>query len=642
MLVLPAQLGRYELTAALGAGAMGEVYRAKDLRLDRDVAIKILPEHFARDPVRRGRFEREAKAIAALSHPNILAIYDYGIEQEILFAVLELLDGETLRGSLRRSVLTWRRALEMGIAIADGLAAAHAKGIIHRDLNPENLFLTSDGRVKILDFGLARVQAPVDVESETQIYKPEFDQTDPGTVMGTVGYMSPEQVRGLTVDARSDLFSLGCVLYELVTGKRPFQRPTAADTCVAILRDEPISLAEHGQSVPPAMERIIQRCLAKEPDQRISSASELAEAQRTILMETDGLISLPSRLPPAGQPRVPTRQSLERNEAERLYLAGRYFWDKRTEDSLRRSIASFYQALDKDPTFALAWAGLADAYHHLGLWGHAPPTSACTKGKSAALRAIELDDGLSEAHVTLAVILKDYDWDFVGAERAFRRALELNHNYAIAHQWYGECLASLGRHTEAIAELRLAHDLNPLLTNLSTALARHGYFYARKYEQAAEQLRKTLATDPAFWIAHLFLGWVNVFQGNAHAALLAFEAARQLDDNPETLVGLGYAHASIGQITKAQECLDELSALATKRYVAPVNFAVLCIGMGDFDQAFPWLDRACDDHSQWLSDLGVDPTFDPVRTDPRFVNLLRRVNEMLLGQEALPSVTAER
>lgn len=631
MLTLPTQLGRYELVAVLGAGAMGEVYRARDLRLDRDVAIKILPEHFARDPVRRGRFEREAKAIAALAHPNILAIFDYGIEQEILFAVLELLEGETLRDCLRRSILTWQRVLEIGVAVADGLAAAHAKGIIHRDLKPENLFLTSDGRVKILDFGLARVQVPLDVEAETRTYNPEFDQTELGTVMGTVGYMSPEQVRGQPLDARSDLFSLGCVLYELVCGKRPFQRATAADTCVAILRDEPVSLATIGKQVPLAMENIIQRCLAKEADQRFPSASELAEALRAIQMGTDGLIIAPSTLPQAGTPSLPKQQSRERNEAERLYLAGRYFWDKRTEESLRKSIASFYQALDKDPTFALAWAGLADAYHQLGLWGHAPPASACAKGESAALRAIELDDGLPEAHVTLAVILKDYDWDFAGAERAFQRALELNPNYATAHNWYGECLASMGRHTEAIAELRLAQDLNPLATNLGTALARHGYFYARQYDQAAAQLRETLATDATFWIAHLFLGWVQVLQGNASAALRSFEAARQLDDNPETLVGLGYAYAASAQTAQAHECLDALSEIAKNRYVSPVNFAVLSIGLGELDQAFLWLDRACDDHSQWLSDIGVDPTFDPARSDPRFANLLRRVNEMLLG-----------
>ncbi|MBC7816080.1 MAG: protein kinase [Planctomycetaceae bacterium] len=553
MLALPAHFGRYELVAALGAGGMGEVYRAKDLRLDREVAIKVLPETFARDPVRRGRFEREAKAIAALAHPNILAIYDYGVEQDILFAVLELLEGETLRGCLRRSVMTWQRALEMGVAIADGLAAAHAKGIIHRDLKPENLFLTADGRVKILDFGLARMQSPVDIDAETQTYKSELHQTDVGTVMGTVGYMSSEQVRGLTLDGRSDLFSLGCVLYELISGQRPFQRQTSADICVAILRDEPASLASLGKQVPAALESVIQRCLAKEAGERFASASDLAEAQREVLMGTGGLTIPPSRLSSASKASVPAAQSRERNEAERLYLAGRYFWDKRTEESFRKSIASFYQALDKDPTFALAWVGLADAYHQLGLWGHAPPTSACPKAKSAALRAIELDGELAEAHVTLAVILKDYDWDFVAAERAFQRALELNPNYAIAHYWHGECLASMGRHDEAIAEFRLAQDLNPLATNISTILARHGYFYARQYDQAAEQLRTTIATDSTFWIAHFFLGWVYVLKGLGPAAIREFEAARQLDDNPETFVGLGYAYAVFGQPAQARD-----------------------------------------------------------------------------------------
>jgi tetratricopeptide (TPR) repeat protein len=490
--------------------------------------------------------------------------------------------------------------------------------------------------VKILDFGLARIQTqtPVDVDAETQTYRSELHQTEVGTVMGTVGYMSPEQVRGLTLDARSDLFSFGCVLYELISGQRPFQRATTADTCVAILRDEPATLASLGKQVPPALENVIQRCLAKEVDQRFASASDLAEAQREVLMGTDGLTVPPSRLPPSGKASVATPPSRERSEAERLYLAGRYFWHKRTEESLRKSIASFYQALDADPTFALAWAGLADAYHQLGLWGHAPPTSACPKAKSAALRAIELDGELPEAHAALAVILKDYDWDFVGAERAFQKALKLNPQYATAHHWHAECLAAMGRHGEAIAEFRLALDLNPLATNISTILARHGYFYARQYDQAAEQLRTTIAMDSTFWVAHFFLGWVYVLQQNGPGALQAFEAASQLDDNPETLVGLGYAHAVFGRPAEARKYLDALTTLAQTRYVAPVNFGVLCIGLGDFDQAFQWLDRACDDHSQWLSDIGVDPTFDPIRSDSRFASLLRRINTMLSGMES--------
>src|SRR5205085_5189987 len=211
------RLGPYEIVAPLGVGGMGEVYRARDTRLARDVAVKVLPDHFAQDPRRLARFEREVKAVAALSHPNILAIHDYGTHEAVTYAVMELLEGETLRSRLSNGPLTWRKTVEICAAIADGLAAAHAKGIVHRDLKPENLFLTVDGRVKILDFGLARIMSLPNSQSETGPYDPA--ETDLGTVMGTAGYMSPEQVRGQPADERSDLFSCGCILYEMLTGR---------------------------------------------------------------------------------------------------------------------------------------------------------------------------------------------------------------------------------------------------------------------------------------------------------------------------------------------------------------------------------------------------------------------------------------
>src|SRR5258708_3892809 len=236
-----ARLGPYEILAPLGAGGMGEVYRARDPRLNREVAIKVLPERLAGDPQALARFESEAKAVAALSHPNILAIHDFGSDQGVSYAVTELLEGETLRSQLGRAALPWRKAVEIGIAIADGLAAAHAKGIIHRDLKPENLFLTSDGRVKILDFGLARwaPSSPSGPEAPTL--------TQEGVVLGTAGYMSPEQVRGTAADARSDIFSLGCVLYEMVAGRRAFSRETTAQTVAAILEGQPAELAAPGK-----------------------------------------------------------------------------------------------------------------------------------------------------------------------------------------------------------------------------------------------------------------------------------------------------------------------------------------------------------------------------------------------------------
>jgi len=274
-------LGHYRIVEQIGEGGMGVVYLARDERLDREVAIKVLPEEVAQNTDRLARFEREAKAVARLSHPNILDIHDYGHEGEVTYAVAELLEGETLRERLEGGTLGWHKATEIGAAIADGLAAAHQAGIVHRDLKPSNVFLTADGRVKVLDFGLARHDAIETEKSET--HAPTVTRhTDPGTVLGTVGYMSPEQVKGETVDGRSDIFSLGCVLYEMVSGQRAFARDTAVETMSAILKEEPAEISSAGEAPPPELAGTIRRCLEKRPDSRFQSASDLAYNLRTI------------------------------------------------------------------------------------------------------------------------------------------------------------------------------------------------------------------------------------------------------------------------------------------------------------------------------------------------------------------------
>lgn len=284
------KLGHYEIIALLGAGGMGEVYRARDPRLDRNVAIKVLPQHLSKHPDALNRFEREAKAIAALSHPNILSIHDFGHEDGTTFAVMELLEGETLRARLDHSSLaplSWREAVKITASVADGLAAAHAKGIIHRDIKPENIFLTADGLVKVLDFGIARIKRAVVRNAETLISQ-GINETKPGTLMGTIGYMSPEQVRGDSADAPSDIFSLGCVLVEMLTGERPFARHSAAETMAAILRDQPPALDAISQDIPIEMERIVNRCLEKTPEERFQSARDLALDLRSLLTNASG------------------------------------------------------------------------------------------------------------------------------------------------------------------------------------------------------------------------------------------------------------------------------------------------------------------------------------------------------------------
>src|ERR1700757_2969255 len=270
------KLGPYEIVEPLGAGGMAEVYRAKDTRLGREVAIKLLPESFAKDADRLWRFEQEARAVAALDHPNILAIHDVAENNGAPFLVSEFLEGNSLRQELNRSALPMRRAVDYGTQIAQGLAAAHDKGIIHRDLKPENIFVTQDGRLKILDFGLAKLSKLESAADEDATLEAATKEASPGLILGTVGYMSPEQVKGEAADARSDIFALGTILYEMLTGSRAFQRNTSAETMTAILKEDPPEMSTPSRSVVPALERIVRRCLEKKPLQRFQSARDLA------------------------------------------------------------------------------------------------------------------------------------------------------------------------------------------------------------------------------------------------------------------------------------------------------------------------------------------------------------------------------
>jgi len=315
-----ARLGPYVIVAPLGAGGMGEVYKARDTRLDRDVALKVLPSHLAADPEALARFEREAKAVAALSHPNILAIHDFGNQGGTAYAVAELLEGETLRARLADGPLPLKKTLQIATEIAQGLAAAHDRHIVHRDLKPENVFVATDGRVKILDFGLARQIAPL--LGDAPNLPTELRRTDPGTVMGTVGYMSPEQVRGQAADQRSDIFSLGCVLFEMATGKRPFERETTAETMTAVLREDAPEVSRPDVLVPAPIDQLVRHCLEKRPEERFQSARDLAFALQSL--SGMGAASGRSSASPAPAPRH-ARAPIIALAAAALLLAGAAF-----------------------------------------------------------------------------------------------------------------------------------------------------------------------------------------------------------------------------------------------------------------------------------------------------------------------------
>ena len=753
-------LDRYEVLAPLGAGGMGEVYRAKDLRLGREVAIKVLPEELSDNAEALARFEREARAIAALSHPNLLAIYDFGADRGVSFAVTELLRGQTLRAALAPGALPWRKAADLGAALAEGLAAAHSRGIVHRDLKPDNVFLTSEGRVKILDFGLARwVRDDSGEEATSAPTTP--DPTRPGTVLGTVGYMAPEQVRGEAADARSDIFAFGCLLHEMLTGKPAFTGSSAFDRMAAILRDDPPSPSRESPDVPAELDRVVARCLEKSPARRFASAAELApllsglssagasdptiaagsgvrsatrraprvkslailpfanpggDAEMEYLTEgiTETLINglsqlrklrvmarstmfryhgdadpqqvgrelgvttvLSGRVMPRGaglsihvelvdagngwrlwgaryerpiadllavqeeiareittnlkltlEPEQKKRL-VKRYEADReaypLYLKGRYHWNKATIPGLKKALEYFEQAIEKDPAYGLAWAGVSDCYAMLGMDRYAalPPKEAYPKAKAAARKALEIDDALAEGHTSLGYA-RLVDWDWAGAEEEFRRAIQLNPDFAQAHHFYGFLLASRGRSEESLAQFRQALEIDPLslIINCDYGWA---FYCARRYDEAVDQLRRTLEMDANFAQAYLWLGLVRLVQGSFRESAEAFETgARLTGGSPTMLAGLALTRASDGDRGQAERMLAEMEEKAKTGYVPMATMVQLHLALGDVDGSFEWLERAFAYRASFMMPLPVYAFFDSIRGDPRFDDLLRR------------------
>jgi serine/threonine-protein kinase len=743
---------------------MGEVYRARDARLGRDVAIKVLPADFAADPERLRRFEQEARAVAALDHPNILAIHDVGTHEGAPYIVTELLEGESLRERLIGGGLPVRKAVEVAVQIAQGLAAAHQKGIVHRDLKPANVFMTKDGHVKILDFGVAKL-LPKPSERDPAAASTVTNTTEPGTVMGTVAYMSPEQVRGQAVDHRSDIFSFGCVLYEMLTGTSAFSRETAVETMTAILKEEPPEPTSIKASVAAPLSRAIAPCLEKRPEERFQSARDLgfalqveakefpelrgrsgdatipirsiavlplvifsAEPEQQFFADsmTDALITDLAKI---GTLRVVSRTSVMRYrqtqksireiarelnvdaavegsveragnrvrirahliraatdehmwadayerdledvlvlqnevartiareiqvkltpeehavlssarrvdpEAYQLYLRGRYFWVKRTPESVTKAIGLFEQAIDADPTYAQAYGGLADCYMSLGFSfdvGSLPPTEAIPKAKAAVAKALEVTESLAEVHNPLAFMKLNYDWDFPGAETEFKRALELNPGNANVHHWYAHYLIVAGRPNDSLAESNRALELDPLSPIMSVHLG-WLYYYLHAYERALNQLNKTLELDPNYGLAYWYIGLANEQQGAFTEALAALKRGDELlKDNLVVKADLAHALAVSGRKADAEEALRNLLAISRTRYVNPFEIGLIYIGLGQSEEAFQWLNRAYKERSDLVVYLRVDPRLDPVRSDPRFQEMVRRMNFPGTGRE---------
>ena len=732
---------------------MGQVYRGRDPRLGRDIAIKVLAREASEDKDAIARLEREARAIAALSHPNVVAVHDVGREDATFYLVTELLEGSTLRETLERAPLSWRRAVEVGAEVAEGLAAAHAKSIVHRDLKPENIFLTADGRVKVLDFGLAQTDPALLQRDEANIPTTKWFQTHPGTIIGTLGYMAPEQLRGEPVDPSADIFALGCILYEMVTARKAFHRESGAATIAAILKED-ISRDELTASSPPEFQRVVEGCVEKSPATRFQSARDLALTLRAIGSSAAGLgenlirditrrrpskskaidsiavlplqnatgdpnrdylsdgiseslINRLSQLPKlkvmarstvfryrnrdtdaqsigrelrvravltgrlqhvgdrlvisvelvdsldgsllwgetynreladlvrlqeemsdeiadklrlkltGAEKKKLSRRATQNSEAYQLYLKGRYHWNKRTADSLHRGIQLFREAIGADPAFASAHAGLADSFVTLATNIPLPPHEAMPKAKAAATRAIAIDENLAEAWASLGAVRWWFEWNWAGAENAYQRAIQLNPNYATAHDGYAMFLAARGRFAEAIEQNTKAADLDPL----SLIIAVHAgwpYYFARDFDSATRRFRKALELDEHFIPAHGWLGMSLGQQGRYSEASDAFARALEVDRVPILTAMLAHTHAIAGNRETAEQLLADLEAEAQYRYISPYDIAVVHAGLGNRADAIAQLRAAVTDRSAWLVFLHVDPRLDSLRAAPEF------------------------
>ena len=659
-LVAGTRLAAYEILAPLGAGGMGEVYRARDTRLGREVAVKVVSARHSDDPAAVARFEQEARAVAALSHPNIVALHDFGRADGVAFAVMELLEGEPLDQLLAGSPLPWRRAIEIAAAIADGLASAHARGVVHRDLKPANIFITRDGLVKILDFGLAK-QDPF---GSTFRAATSPGQTEPGGMFGTSGYMSPEQVKGDAVDHRTDIFSLGCVLYEALTGRHAFPGDTAAETCAAILRDQPPELAGVARTIPVRLDGLVRRCLDKDPNHRFQSARDLSFGLREVLSDW------PVRSAPAGTAAISTElrrgpwiaacvmavvagifwlNGRERSPTARratpiqppavaaatrpilpasydAYVRGRHALDKRSESDLHEAVRFFQDSIDADPTYAPPYAGMADSYGQLGYGSYISPEDAFPRARAAARKAIELDPASAEAHASLGFALMYYDWNFPAAESEFTRAIELNPDYATAHQWYAYLLTAMERPLgDAGREIAIAASLDPLSVpiNIDRAYILH---YNDRNEEALRWVRLALEMNPKFVPGYFWLGRIYTSQGRYADAETALEHIGPLRTWAPAMAVRGYLYAKAGRVDKARTVLAEFDDLVRqRRYASSYAIAVVYAGLGDRERVFSYLDDALRERSHWLVWLKRDARWNDVRADRRFQNLVRIV-----------------
>ncbi len=788
MVTIGETVSHYRIIEKLGDGGMSTVYRAHDESLDRDVAMKVLRSGILADDAARGRLRKEARALSKLSHPNIEILFEFNTEGPEEFLTVEFVAGSSLSDKLRHEQLTEKEIVHLGVQLADGLAAAHSRGVVHCDLKPSNVRVTPEGKLKIIDFGIARLKPPAD--------QPKADGTtwsSSGTpaVMGTLPYMAPEQLRSEATDGRTDIYAAGVILYEAVTHRRPFQEDTTPVLIDDILRQPPVSPRALNSRISPELERIILKCLQKESENRYQSAQELEVDLRQLMTPTtasvapvldwrrtrrgrivlavaavavvslliaalkgswwrqillrtgvgrvesvavlplqnlsndpeqdyfaDGMtdelitdlahikalrvisrtsamrykgtaktlreiaeelnvdavlegsvlrsgnrVRITAQLIQAATDRHLWAESYERDirdvlsiqsevaravanevqiklsakeagrldasptvktEAYEAYLRGRFFWNKRDRESVAKGLNYFQQAIQLDPSYALAHTGAADSYLIMGLNYWLPPSEAYAKAKAAARQALEIDDTLGEAHASM-IVIKELEWDWQGAQSEAVRAVDLNPGYATAHQWYSGLLTLTGRHEEAIAEARSAAERDPL----SAIVALHvgqTYYYARRFSEARFHVNRSLEISPDFFQAHYYLAAIDIEDGKIRDGITELrDVAARFPRDDDTLATLGYAYAIAGMKGDAQAVAKDLIEQSRQRYVPPSYVALVYAGLGKIDDAFRWLEVAYEQHDRELPWIGVDPMFEALRSDPRYLVLARRM-----------------